>query len=105
MTTKGIREYNRLYGNLVELFRRVYAEESYPKETCAKWFVAELDELMSKDDLKNQLNEDHINHILEMGVNLRRTDFISNEYKKILTDNMKELKNTKKALVEAALVK
>ena len=107
MTDKGItREFNRLYGNLAELFRRIYDDEKdYPRETCARWFVNELNVLMSDDKLKSRLNEQYINHILEMGVNLRRTKLIDNEFKKELTSYIKELKNIKKNILEVTNVK
>ena len=103
---KDVKEFKRLYNNLVELFRRIYADTTkYPKGTCADWFVCDLHNLLIEDRLKAQLTEEHINHILEMSLNLRRTTLISNESKKELTNNMKELRIIKKNLAETVLAK
>lgn len=85
-------EFKRLYGNLIELCRRVYAEEHYPRISCAEKFVEDLRELVTKDELTQLLTEPVIVHILEMSKNLLRTEHINTTYKSELRKHSQTLK-------------
>ena len=94
------REFNRLYGNLKEVFRRIYdTQHNYPKETCAIWFVNDLDSLLKNERLKKRLTSDQIGNIVFMGMNLSKTDLIDSESKRHLRYLIKELKDVQVGLM------
>ena len=95
------REFNRLYGNLIELCIRIYDEEGkYPKTTCAIWFVDELGTIMTNDNLKALLQDSTVVLILEMCSNIRKSQYLDNSNKKLLSGYINELKTIKSNLNE-----
>lgn len=102
-TQKGWkREFNRLYSNLAELCRRVYAEDSYPRRACAKKFVDDLKKLVDNEQMLGLFTESIIIHILEMSKNLLRTDYIDTTYKSELRKHAQKLKSLRVNILEVA---
>ena len=105
MPTKNFtREFNRLYSNLNELFRRIYdAEHEYPSKTCAIWFVDDLNTLMSDAKLISMLTSEQIDNIVEKSIMLRKTNLIDINIKRelsLMVKQLKEFKNTKSNVME-----
>ena len=95
-TNINIREFNRLYGNLNELHRRVFDEEKeYPRVLCAKWFVRELMTILNTDDLRQMLTQEQVDNIIENSISLLRARIFDNEYKQAIVLGIKELRKFK----------
>lgn len=95
-TKVNVREFNRLYGNLNELHRRVFDKENgYPQTLCAKWFVRELMGIINKEDFSQRLNQEQIDLILDKSVSLLRAKILDSEYKQALVFEVKELRKLK----------
>ena len=100
-TQKAINhEFKMLYRNLVELCRRVYSEEEVPRTTCAVWFIETLGKIVNDEHLKRLLTEQIIIHILEMGKNMLRVEYIDNSYKSQLRKYAQQLKALRAEVVE-----
>ena len=88
------KEFNRLYGNLKELFRRIHDQENnYPKRICANWFVNTLAEIMQNPEVKVYLTHEQVNSIAFMALNLVKTEFLNEEDKETLQSLLQNLKN------------
>ncbi len=101
MGSNGItKEFNRLYGNIIEVYRRIGdVDKDYPVNTCAWWFVNDLKTLMEDDRLKSKLNDEQISQILVRGRELIKTSLIDNSTKKVLSVLLKELKQMQYEMV------
>ncbi len=87
------KEFNRLYGNLKELFRRIHDQENnYPKRICANWFVNTLAEIIEKPQLRVFLTHEQVSSIAFMSMNLGKTEFLNDEDKNVLQSLLKDLK-------------
>ena len=90
------REFNRLYGNLDELHRRVFSDDyRYPKELCAEWFVSTLSEIVSVEGLNVRLNDDQVEHVLTLSKQIIRTKYLVNNDKSVLANLIRTLNATK----------
>lgn len=102
-TQQGIKkEFNRLYGNLSELCRRIYSEDKYPREACAVRFVEELKCITQNEKLSALLTEEKIIHILEMCRNILRTDYIDTTNKGQLRICAQKLKAIRVDMLDVA---
>ena len=102
ITQKGItREFNRVYGNLKEVFRRVY-DKSYVDyhEMCASWFVNELKTLLEDENLRERLTNDQIGTIVFMGMNLSKTKLLDDEEKRCIRGLIKDLKDMQISMIK-----
>jgi hypothetical protein len=91
---ENTREFNRLYNNLKELFRRIHDDKhNYPKDICADWFVNGLDELLQNESFKERLTTEQIGNIIFMGMNITKTDLLDNENKRYLRSLIKGLRD------------
>ena len=93
ITLKGIKkEFNREYGNLVELHRRIFDKtKTYPINVCIDWFIDGAKRLMEKEDFQIFLNENIINSLINMGKEILRVDRVDNDVKKELSLVIKNL--------------
>ncbi|MBQ7798339.1 MAG: hypothetical protein IJ371_04380 [Clostridia bacterium] len=90
------REFNRLYGNLVELHNRVYDDSfEYPRVLCAKWFVDTLATVVGNEDFSNMLTEQQISDIMRMSQDFLKSNFLDKNFKRSLRLSLKELNNVK----------
>ena len=102
-TQRGIKkEFNRLYGNLSELCRRIFSEEVYPRTACGIMFVEELKNITRDENLSALLTEEIIVHILEMCRNILRTDYIDTANKSQLRVCAQKLKTIRADLLDVA---
>ena len=99
----NVREFNRLYGNLIEVCNRVFGDNDYPKEACANWFVNDLQTLLGNAQLKSLLREEQMILILEMATNLRTTTYLASSNKKVLTQLIKEVASLRDNLTQQTL--
>ena len=103
MRKKSNDRFDIAYGNLTELFRRIYAVDyDYPAQICAVWFVDELNEILGNEVLKSRLTLEHIDQISEMGTKLIRTTLLEGWVKGILNERLKELVVLKSNLTSGA---
>ena len=96
---KGVKEFNRLYDNLNELFRRIFdTAKDYPVKTCAEWFVDHLNTILSSKDYRAMLTEDKVKNIMNMINKLKRSDALDLIAKNGLEYSIIQLKEIKNNL-------
>ena len=93
MTAKSTitKEFNNLYQGMIELCRRVYAEEPYPRKQCVTWFVEYLGKILGSEEYKQRLNAEGIKYILEMSSNIKKSELSNKEQKNKLEECSEEL--------------
>lgn len=93
------KEFNRLYANLKELFRRIHDQENnYPKRICANWFVSTLEEIVQNPKLSAFLTHEQVGSIAFMAVNLAKTELLNEENKNSLQELLQTLKTSESTL-------
>ena len=71
------KEFDRLYGNLKELFRRIHDDTNkYPREICGSWFVQTIETLAENAYFRSRLTNEQLGNIVFMSMRLCRTDYI-----------------------------
>lgn len=101
MTTKSVRrEFNREYKNLIELHRRIFDNTNqYPKNICVDWFMNGMDNLIYEECYSKLLTEEHMVSIINMGRQLRKSEYLNNDSKKDLTVMMQHMINSKQLTI------
>jgi hypothetical protein len=98
MQKASIKEFNRLYNNLVELHRRVVdVWRKYPIRLCAEWFVDHLTTMLEESSYRQKLEVEEIDNIVEMSINILRTKLLDNDNKALLISNIKQLRQLKQS--------
>lgn len=78
-------EFNRLYGNLNELYKRTNDKQGrYPKDICVAWFVETASEILSNNKFREKLTAYHISNIANKASNLKELDIANNKQNKQL---------------------
>ncbi|MFQ6724577.1 MAG: hypothetical protein ACLRFE_04535 [Clostridia bacterium] len=100
LTQIGIkREFNRQYGNLVELHRRAFdCTKNYPRQLCAMWFMHGVQVIIDDASMRELLTDEKIDNINVMSRDFRRASFTSVEEKKVISELLKELEDVKSSL-------
>lgn len=79
------KEFKRLYGNLIELYKRIYGvEKNYTtevREICIDWFIGHLGEIINNRHLKDQLTHENIAEVIGMLEELKNNKLATDEQK------------------------
>ena len=79
------REFNRQYGNLVELHRRVFdTTRDYPRDICIIWYINGMAQISSHNNLKCFLTKAQIDNIITMSKHLIKSGYTSKDNKRDL---------------------
>lgn len=102
--TKMEKEFKRLYGNLIELYRRIYGiEKNYiqeVREISIDWFIGHLSDIINNRHLKDQLTHENIAEVIGMLEQLKDNKLATDEQKVKFELLLNRVNNMRKKAME-----